>query len=72
VITGATMSPVGGRRTIESVIVLGVVFIGVAVVLVLMDWNGLSTRMPTQVPPRGLAAVPLVVGVALVAAGFIR
>ena len=53
-------------------IVLGVVFIGVAVVLVLMDWNGLSTRMPTQVPPRGLAAVPLVLGVTLVAAGSIR
>lgn len=53
-------------------IVLGVVFIGVGIVLILMDWDGLSTRMPTQVPPRGLAAVPLVLGVALVATGLIR
>ncbi len=53
-------------------IVLGVVFIGVGIVLILMDWDGLSTRMPTQVPRRGLAAVPLVLGVALVATGLIR
>jgi uncharacterized membrane protein HdeD (DUF308 family) len=53
-----------------SVVVVGVVLIVVAVVLVLMDWDGLSKRMPTQVPPRGLAIVPLLLGIALVAVGL--
>jgi hypothetical protein len=52
-------------------IVLGVIFLGLALVLVLMDWDGLSKRMPTQVPPRALASVPLVLGLALVAAGLL-
>jgi hypothetical protein len=54
------------------VIVLGCLFIGVAIIFALMDWDGLSARMPTQVPPRSLAAVPLVIGAALVVAGLLK
>jgi uncharacterized membrane protein HdeD (DUF308 family) len=52
------------------VVVLGLAFVAAALVLVLMDWDGLSKRMPTQVPPRGLAIVPLLLGIALVAVGL--
>lgn len=53
-------------------IVLGLLLVGLAVVLVLLDWDGLSKRMPTQVPPRALAPLPFVLGVALVATGLVR
>jgi hypothetical protein len=51
-------------------IVLGLILIGVAAVMAMVDSGQLSRRMPTQVPPRGLAAVPLVIGVVLVTAGL--
>ena len=52
-------------------IVVGLILIGVAAVMVMADSGQLSRRTPTQVPPRALASVPLVVGVALVAAGLL-
>lgn len=57
--------------TMSAVVLLGLLLIGIGSVVLLLDWNGLSRRMPTQVPPRALAAVPLVVGSVLVAAGLI-
>ncbi len=53
-------------------IVVGLILIGVAAVMAMADSGQLSRRMPTQVPPRALASVPLVVGVALVAAGLLN
>ena len=53
-------------------IVVGLILIGLAAVMALADSGQLSRRMPTQVPPRALAAVPLLVGVALVAAGLLN
>ena len=53
-------------------IVVGLILIGVAAVMAIADSGQLSQRMPTQVPPRALASVPLVVGVALVAAGLLK
>ena len=52
-------------------IVVGLILIGVAAVMAVADSGQLSRRMPTQVPPCALASVPLVVGVALVAAGLL-
>ena len=52
-------------------IVVGLILIGVAAVMAIADSGQLSRRMPTQVPPRVFACVPLVVGVALVAAGLL-
>jgi hypothetical protein len=54
------------------VIRIGCLLIGVAVILFVMDWDGLSARMPTQVPPRRVAAAPLLVGLVLVAAGLLK
>ncbi len=53
-------------------IVVGLILIGLAAVMALADSGDLSSRMPTQVPPRALASVPLLVGVALVAAGLLN
>ena len=53
-------------------IVVGLILVGLGVATVLADSGQLSRRMPTQVPPRALASVPLVVGVALVAAGLLN
>jgi hypothetical protein len=44
----------------------------VAGVLLLADWGGLSGRLPTQVPPRRFALVPLVAGLLLVAYAVAR
>lgn len=44
---------------------LGVILLVVAAVIAVADSGGLSSRMPTQVPRRRVAVVPLVVGVAL-------
>ena len=52
-----------------GMIMLGLMFMGVALVFILMDWGGLSKRMPTQVPSRTLASVPLALGFVLVVAG---
>lgn len=53
-------------------ITLGLMFMGVALVFILMDWGGLSKRMPTQVPSRTLASVPLALGMVLVVAGVLN
>jgi hypothetical protein len=53
-------------------IVVGLILIGLAAVMAPADSGELSRRMPTQVPPRALASVPLVIGVALVAAGLLN
>ena len=51
---------------------LGLVLIAVAGVLLLADSGGLSRRMPTQVPPRRFALVPLVGGLLLLAYAVAR
>jgi hypothetical protein len=52
------------------VTVLGVVFIAAAALLLLVDAGRLSSRMPTQVPPRAFALLPLAVGVVLLLLGL--
>jgi hypothetical protein len=49
---------------------LGIVFIAAAAVPLLADAGRLSQRMPTQVPPRALALLPLAVGVVLLVLGI--
>ena len=51
---------------------VGLILIGLAVVMALADSDQLSRRMPMQVPPRAYALVPLLVGVALVAADLLN
>ena len=45
---------------------LGVILLLAAAAIALVDSGGMSTRMPTQVPPRRIAVYPLVAGVGLV------
>jgi hypothetical protein len=52
------------------VTVLGLVFIAAAVVLLMADAGHLSSRLPTQVPPKAFALVPLGVGVLLLLIGL--
>jgi hypothetical protein len=52
------------------VTVLGVVFIAAAALLLLVDAGRLSSRMPTQVPPRAFALLPLAVGLLLLLLGL--
>jgi hypothetical protein len=60
------------RTDVRSVMVaVGLILVGMGVALVLADWGDLSKRMPTQVAPRSIAAVPLAVGVCLVAADLL-
>jgi hypothetical protein len=49
---------------------LGIVFIAAAAVLLLADAGRLSSRLPTQVPPRAYALLPLAVGVLLLLLGL--
>ena len=49
---------------------LGIALIAVAAVLLLLDAGRLSQRMPTQVPPRGLALVPLGLGILFLLVGL--
>ena len=49
---------------------LGVVFIAAAALLLLADTGRLSARMPTQVPPRAFALLPLALGVVLLLLGL--
>lgn len=51
--------------------VLGLLLLGVGVIMVVAASGGLSNRMPTQVPPRAVAAVPLLLGVALIVADLL-
>lgn len=54
----------------RALVVLGSVLLGVAAMLAMADSDRLSRRMPTQVPPRWMAGIPLSAGVLLlVAAG---
>jgi len=54
------------------VLILGCLLVVVAIVLRLADWDHLSSRMPTQVPPPAVQAGVLVVGVILVCGSFLR
>lgn len=49
------------------VMVLGLILVGIAAIVAVADSGKLSRRMPTQVPPRALAVVPFLLGVALIA-----
>ena len=49
-------------------LVLGLMLVGLGVIIVLAASGDLSKRMPTQVPPRAIAAVPLLAGAALIVA----
>ena len=50
--------------------VVGVVFIAAAALLLAADMGHLSSRMPTQVPPRAFALLPLGIGVLLLVLGL--
>ena len=65
-------SPGGDRLvpTLRAVTVLGLVFIAAAAVLLMADAGRLSSRLPTQVPPKAFALVPLGVGVLLLLIGL--
>jgi hypothetical protein len=52
----------------RPMIVLGLMLVGVGVIMGLAASGGLSKRMPTQVPPRAMAAVPILIGAVLVVA----
>lgn len=49
--------------------VLGLLLTASAGLIAVADSQGLSNRMPTQLPPRRLARYPLVVGLALLVIG---
>lgn len=49
---------------------LALVLIAAAALLLLADSGRLSSRMPTQVPPRAFALLPLAVGVLLLLVGL--
>jgi hypothetical protein len=51
--------------------VVGFLLVGLGAILVLADSGQLSRRMPTQLPPRALAPVALLLGVALIAADLL-
>jgi hypothetical protein len=46
----------------EVVGFVGGVLVTAGLVLILMAWNGMDERMPTQVPPRRLARYPITAG----------
>ena len=50
--------------------VLGLVFIAAAAVLLVADTGQLSSRLPTQVPPRAFALLPLGLGVLFLLLGL--
>ena len=50
--------------------VLGLVLIGAAALLLVADTGRLSARLPTQVPPRTFALLPLAAGVLLLLLGL--
>lgn len=56
-------------RAVESVLrvlaAAGGLLVALGLLLVVGAWGGLDERMPTQVPPRRLAACPIVAGLAL-------
>jgi hypothetical protein len=39
--------------------------VAAGLVLILVAWNGMDERMPTQVPPRRLASYPIAAGTLL-------
>jgi hypothetical protein len=51
--------------------VLGLLLVAAGALLVLADADGISRRLPTQVPPRSFARYPIAVGVALIVLGAI-
>jgi hypothetical protein len=51
--------------------VLGTLLVLAAVVLVVADSGDLSSKMPTQVPPRRFARSPLTAGIVLIAIAVI-
>jgi hypothetical protein len=48
---------------------LGLLLVASAGVIAVADIGALSTRMPTQLPPRRFARYPLIAGIALVVIG---
>jgi hypothetical protein len=51
--------------------VVGMLLVASAAAMALADSDNLSTRMPTQVPPRRLARYPFGAGVALLTLGVL-
>jgi hypothetical protein len=50
--------------------VFGLVFVAAAALLLVADTGRLSSRLPTQVPPKAFALLPLAVGVVLLLVGL--
>ncbi len=55
----------------RGAIVCGLLIVVVAAVLALMNIGGMSTSMPTQVPPLRVARRVLFIGVGLLAVGLV-
>jgi len=49
----------------RAVAVVGGVLVAAGVLMVLMAWDGMDERMPTQVPPWRFAGYPIVAGALL-------
>jgi len=58
------------KARIGSVTALGLVFIAAAAVLLIADTGHLSRRLPTQLPPRSVALLPLTVGILFLVLGL--
>ncbi|MBA2626130.1 MAG: hypothetical protein H0U89_11065 [Acidimicrobiia bacterium] len=56
----------------RGVVPFGLLLVALAGVVLVMDWGGLSERMPTQVPPSRFALYPLLGGVLLVVVSLAR
>lgn len=54
-----------------SAALVGVLLLIASAVLIVGDSDGLSSRMPTQLPPRRFARYPMIAGLALVVIGIV-
>jgi hypothetical protein len=53
-----------------SMTALGLVFVAAAALILIADTGRLSARLPTQVPPRAFALLPLALGAVLLLVGL--
>ena len=54
-----------------TVTLLGFLLLAAGALLAIADGDGISRRMPTQVPPRSFARYPIAAGLALIVIGAI-
>ena len=54
-----------------TLVLVGMLLLAAGAVIVVGDSDGLSSRMPTQVPPRSFARYPTIAGLVLVVIGAV-